>query len=108
MIWRHIREESLYWDLFMDRMIDRLRRKTFFHSMKDIEDALARSDAAAVTRCAHTLKGATASIHASAANRAAEALETAGRRGDDGQLDPLAQALTLEIGRVVDYVRDSA
>jgi PAS domain S-box-containing protein len=76
--------------------------------LADMQRALDRSDAAALARVAHTLKGASASIAANAASRAAEALELAAHGGNTASLSGLAQGLEQEIMRAVDYLQTAA
>jgi PAS domain S-box-containing protein len=77
-------------------------------SIAEVRAALERGDAMALARAAHTIKGASASIQAKAASRAAAALELAARGGDGKSLRDLAQGLQREIARAVDYLENAA
>jgi PAS domain S-box-containing protein len=74
----------------------------------EVRAALERGDAVALARAAHTIKGASASIQATAASQAAAALELAAQGGDGASLNELAQGLQQEIGRAVDYLENAA
>jgi HPt (histidine-containing phosphotransfer) domain-containing protein len=65
--------------------------------------AVEGGDAVAVHQIAHTLKGALASLHASAALALAQELEARGRAGDVGDAGPLVERLAAEVGRVIDF-----
>jgi PAS domain S-box-containing protein len=77
-------------------------------SIAEIKAALERGDAKALARAAHAIKGASASIQATATSQAAAALESAARNGDAAGLDELAQGLQHEVGRAVDYLENAA
>jgi len=68
--------------------------------LASITKGLASSDAPAVHRAAHTLKGAVANFCAPAAVAAAVALESAGRNGDLSDAPALLQRLRREIDAV--------
>lgn len=74
-------------------------------ALRDIRDALQRSDAAAVRQAAHSLKGSSASMRARPTSEAAALLEAAARAGDINKLAPLEARLRFETGRAIDYMR---
>jgi HPt (histidine-containing phosphotransfer) domain-containing protein len=73
--------------------------------LRDIGQALKAGDAKSVARVAHALKGAGASMHASAVSVAAANLEAAAREGEPQPLEDLAQSLRSEVERAVDYLQ---
>jgi len=95
-------------DVEFQREIVRAFAATARASIAEVKAALERGDAKALARAAHVIKGASASIQATAASRAAAALESAARGGDAAGLDELAQGLQHEIGRAVDYLENAA
>jgi PAS domain S-box-containing protein len=70
-----------------------------------ILNALGANDFAAVSEQAHSLKGASANLRATATAQAAARLEAAARAGDAPQIDTLATALKTEVTRTIDYLR---
>jgi HPt (histidine-containing phosphotransfer) domain-containing protein len=56
---------------------------------------------------AHTLKGASANLRASAASSAAALLETASDSGKSAQVSALAEKLTIEVRRTIAYLRST-
>jgi len=66
--------------------------------------AIHRNDLNAVQRSAHSLKGASASLHAAAATSLAEQLEDAARCGDDLAVELVADGLRRELERTMDYL----
>lgn len=68
--------------------------------MAALRQAMARGDAAAVVRSAHTLSGASANVGASALARLCSTLAADGAVGDLGGGDALLDALADELGRV--------
>jgi two-component system, sensor histidine kinase and response regulator len=73
-----------------------------------IDLALAGGDAASLRESAHTLKGASAGLCASAATLAATQLETAARLGESGKFAALAAALTTEIRKAMAFLTSMA
>jgi CheY-like chemotaxis protein/HPt (histidine-containing phosphotransfer) domain-containing protein len=67
--------------------------------------ALGMRDYTAVGEQAHSLKGASANLRATATASAAAKLEAAARSGDVPQIDTLATALRTEVNRTVEYLR---
>ncbi|MEP7245245.1 MAG: response regulator [Gammaproteobacteria bacterium] len=67
--------------------------------------ALGMRDYAAVGEQAHSLKGASANLRASATADAAAKLEAAARSGDVPQIDTLASELRSEVSRTIAYLR---
>jgi HPt (histidine-containing phosphotransfer) domain-containing protein len=66
--------------------------------------ALGRGDYARISESAHTLKGASANLHSSAAIAAAQ-LEAAANSGDTAQLPALMDKLKTEIERTIEYLQ---
>jgi CheY-like chemotaxis protein len=95
-------------DIEFQREIVRAFAATGRASIAEVKAALERGDVKALARAAHAIKGASASIQATATSRAAAALESAARGSDGAGLDELAQGLQQEIGRAVDYLENAA
>jgi HPt (histidine-containing phosphotransfer) domain-containing protein len=74
-------------------------------SLAAILSALGMRDYAAVSEQAHSLKGASANLRATATALAAAKLEAAARSGDAPQIDTLATALKSEVTRTIEYLR---
>ena len=70
-----------------------------------ILNALGANDYAAVSEQAHSLKGASANLRATATAQAAARLEAAAKAGDAPQIDTAASALKAEVTRTIDYLR---
>jgi HPt (histidine-containing phosphotransfer) domain-containing protein len=70
-----------------------------------IAAALGTGDAASLRESAHTLKGTSANLRASAAAAAAAQLETAARTGQSAELSALADQLTNEVQGAIVYLR---
>ncbi len=89
---------------------DLLRRvlKSFVDGLpvlkKDIADALAAGDTAAVAKAAHTLKGAAGSIVAQRSSLAALAIEQAGKSGDLGRATEGWTSLSAELAQLEDAI----
>jgi HPt (histidine-containing phosphotransfer) domain-containing protein len=62
-------------------------------------------DYTAVGEQAHSLKGASANLRATATASAAAKLEAAARARDTPQIDTLATALRTEVNRTIEYLR---
>ena len=76
--------------------------------LEAITVALGAGDAAALRISAHTLKGASANLRASALASAAALLESAVGHGDSSRLAALAENVTLEVFRTTAYLRSRA
>jgi signal transduction histidine kinase/ligand-binding sensor domain-containing protein/CheY-like chemotaxis protein/HPt (histidine-containing phosphotransfer) domain-containing protein len=74
-------------------------------ALREIRDALERSDLKAIGSAAHSFKGSSASIHAQSASAAAGRLEAAARAGAVDQISGLEEQLRQEVGRVKKYLR---
>jgi HPt (histidine-containing phosphotransfer) domain-containing protein len=74
-------------------------------TLEAIVAALGMRDYVAVGAQAHSLKGASANLRASATAHAAAKLEAAARAGDAPQIDTLATALRTEVNRTIEYLR---
>src|SRR6185436_8421445 len=70
-----------------------------------IVNALGANDYAAVSEQAHSLKGASANLRATAAAEAAAKLEAAAKAGDVPNVSSLTTALKSEVTRTIDYLR---
>jgi CheY-like chemotaxis protein/HPt (histidine-containing phosphotransfer) domain-containing protein len=77
-------------------------------SLAAIVDALGMHDLAAVSEQAHSLKGASANLRATATATVAAKLEAAARSGDAPQVDTLTSALKTEVTRTIEYLRNKA
>jgi two-component system, sensor histidine kinase and response regulator len=75
-------------------------------SLAAIVDALDMNDYAAVSQQAHSLKGASANLRATATATVAAKLEAAARSGDAPQIDTLTSALKTEVTRTIEYLRN--
>ena len=73
--------------------------------LADMEHAMRSGDFKAVQRTAHILKGAGASMQASAVSVAAAHLEAAARNEGQDALQDLVQTLSKEVARAIDYLR---
>jgi HPt (histidine-containing phosphotransfer) domain-containing protein len=78
---------------------------TWDRELEAIATALDTGDAATLRLASHTLKGASANLHASAATSAAAQLEAAAGSGDSTEIPALAQKLTAEVARTIAYLR---
>jgi PAS domain S-box-containing protein len=74
-------------------------------TLEAIVSALGMRDYAAVSQQAHSLKGASANLRATATATAAAKLEAAAKSGDTPQIDTLATALRTEVTRTIEYLR---
>ena len=70
-----------------------------------IAAALYKGDDASMRESAHTLKGASANLRASAAISAASQLEAAAGSGESTQIAALAGKLKSEIERTIEYLQ---
>jgi CheY-like chemotaxis protein/HPt (histidine-containing phosphotransfer) domain-containing protein len=70
-----------------------------------ILNALGSQDYAAVGEQAHSLKGASANLRATATAQAAARLEAAAKARDIPQIDTLTAALKTEVSRTIDFLR---
>jgi HPt (histidine-containing phosphotransfer) domain-containing protein len=73
-----------------------------------IAAALNAGDAAVLRESAHTLKGASANLRASAITSAAAQLESAAALGDEPMFPQLVQALIMDVTRTIAYLRSKA
>jgi HPt (histidine-containing phosphotransfer) domain-containing protein len=74
-------------------------------ALEQIEHALERGDTAELARTAHTVKGASAHMRASAVTECAARLETAARRGDGQSLPELAGELRGNLEEAMEFLR---
>ncbi len=74
-------------------------------ALRDIRNAVDAGDLRAVGRAAHSLKGASANIHARATSVAAGHLETAATSGTTTDLVALEARLRLEAARAMDFLK---
>jgi CheY-like chemotaxis protein len=74
-------------------------------ALEQIEQALERGDTAELARTAHTVKGASAHMRASAVTGCAARLETAARRGDGQSVPELAGALRGSLEEAMEFLR---
>ena len=70
-----------------------------------IATAVGSGDAATLRESAHTLKGTSANLRASAAASAAARLETAARTGQSAEISTLADQLTTEVRAAIGYLK---
>ncbi len=70
-----------------------------------IAAALAAGDVATLRKSAHILNGASANLHARAASRAAVQLEEAASGADDVRIGALADNLTVEVTRMIEFLQ---
>jgi len=70
-----------------------------------IAAALAAGDAAALRKSAHVLNGASANLRAKAASLAAVRLEEAAGRADSARMSALADDLTNEVNRMIEFLK---
>jgi len=68
----------------LNELLD-LFRKSCVENMREAREAIARSDAGALARAAHAVKGAAGNLSGMDAHDAAERLERVGRAGDLGE-----------------------
>jgi signal transduction histidine kinase/DNA-binding response OmpR family regulator/HPt (histidine-containing phosphotransfer) domain-containing protein len=73
--------------------------------LASIATALGTGDDVTMRESAHTLKGASANLRASAATAAAEQLEVAAGLGESGQFPALADKLKTEMKRTIEYLQ---
>jgi HPt (histidine-containing phosphotransfer) domain-containing protein len=74
-------------------------------TLATILNALGMRDYATVGAQAHSLKGASANLRATATAQAAAKLEAAARAGDGAAVDTLASALRSEVTRTIEYLQ---
>jgi polar amino acid transport system substrate-binding protein len=70
-----------------------------------IHDAMARADAQAVSRGAHSVKGAAANLYAERLRAAAGRLEDAGKRNDLSEMLVLVEKVAVEFNEASKYLR---
>jgi CheY-like chemotaxis protein len=102
------------WNAFMksmdgDEMLARELVDLFIESgdetLAAIVNALGANDYAAVSEQAHSLKGASANLRATATADAAAKLEAAAKAGDIPNVSSLTTVLKSEVSRTIDYLR---
>ncbi|HEY1282951.1 MAG TPA: response regulator [Steroidobacteraceae bacterium] len=74
-------------------------------TLATIVSALGMRDYATVSAQAHSLKGASANLRATAAAQAAARLESAARAGNAAEVDAFTSELRSEVARTVDYLQ---
>ena len=74
-------------------------------ALEEIRDALRRGDLQAIGRAAHSLKGASANIHAQATSTAAAQLENAAVSGASDQISHLEGELRLAAHSAFEFLR---
>jgi PAS domain S-box-containing protein len=74
-------------------------------SLKNIVSALQDGDYGRIGATAHSIKGASANLHAAATNIAAERLERAVKLEDVTTIQECAEELRRELDRAIDYLR---
>ena len=74
-------------------------------TLATIASALGMRDYATVSAQAHSLKGASANLRATAAAQAAARLEAAARAGNAAEVDTFTSELRSEVARTVDYLQ---
>lgn len=79
--------------------------RTGEHELEAISNALSKGDNAALRDSAHSLKGASTNLRASAAASAAAQLETAAATGNSTHIPALAENLADEIKKMSAYLR---
>jgi signal transduction histidine kinase/DNA-binding response OmpR family regulator/HPt (histidine-containing phosphotransfer) domain-containing protein len=84
-----------------------LFRETCPELLDDIDDAIRRSDAAALSGAAHSLKGGLSSIFARRAAEAAAHLEELAEKGDLANAAIAFASLRDEVDRLIESLRDS-
>jgi HPt (histidine-containing phosphotransfer) domain-containing protein len=68
--------------------------------LDQLRDAIARRDAKAMERAAHSLKGSVGAFHAESARLAAQNLEDSGKRGDFEQAESVFDELEAKVTRL--------
>ena len=76
--------------------------------MKALRDALEKQDASEVRQIAHALKGSSANINASALQKVASEMETAGEKGNLDQADALFKKMEAEFVKLKGVLADSS
>ena len=74
--------------------------------LDQIRDAIARRDAKALERAAHSLKGSVGAFRAESARLAAQNLEDSGRRGDFEQAEAVFDELETKVTRLKDALAE--
>jgi HPt (histidine-containing phosphotransfer) domain-containing protein len=78
---------------------------TSHEALAAIAAAVSRGDHATIRDAAHGLKGASANLRASAATAASALLEKAATSGNAAEIPELADKLTTEVRRTIEYLR---
>ncbi len=105
-------ESAIVDRLMGDKDIARVIVQGFLDDMprqiQELEDLLHKKDCAAVSRCAHTIKGASANVGAEALREVAYEMEMAGKAGESQALSDAFPRLGEEFRRLVETVRSSS
>jgi PAS domain S-box-containing protein len=101
----HALLQSMEGDATMARDLVKIFIASGDETLAAIANALDKRDYNAVGAQAHSLKGASASLRATAAQVAAEQLEAAARAGDADKVVELVSAVRREITRTIGYLR---
>jgi HPt (histidine-containing phosphotransfer) domain-containing protein len=110
----HLSQQPVDWDALLalidgDEVFARELAESFGgtgdKALAAIAAALARGDHATIREAAHDLKGASANLRAAAATSAAAQLEKAATSGNAAEIPELADKLTTEVRRTIEYLR---
>jgi CheY-like chemotaxis protein len=101
----HALLQSMEGDATMARDLVKIFIASGDETLAAIANALDKRDYIAVGAQAHSLKGASASLRATAAQAAAEQLEAAARAGDADKVVELVSAVRREVTRTIGYLR---
>lgn len=97
--------QSMEGDATMARDLVKIFIASGDETLAAIANALDKRDYKAVGAQAHSLKGASASLRATAAQAAAEQLEAAARAGDADKVVELVSTVRREVTRTIGYLR---
>jgi signal transduction histidine kinase/DNA-binding response OmpR family regulator len=110
----HLRQQPVDWDALLalidgDEVFARELAASFGgtgdKALAAIAAAVVRGDHATIREAAHDLKGASANLRAAAATSAAAQLEKAATSGNAAEIPELADKLTTEVRRTIEYLR---
>ena len=90
-------------DAFERRILGNFRQTTRADAAR-LKDAIATGDLVAITRVAHSIKGASRTIGAQDLAAVCERIENAGRAGDADTVNANMSAFDVENARVDDYL----